>query len=170
MDKVGISGDDKQNILGGHTEEMAEMKKRAPFDWQKNFDANSGRYKENIAASLAGIEANESRGNARASQRNNLKGQIYSDLLSQGVPQSEARNLANQLYTQGQTSYQGMKGTAKGMQNGLNTMQNMMLMMGDEQQQSFGEFQQNRMQIQMHQRALRMQALSRSRFGLRGMR
>lgn len=170
MDKAGISGEDKQNILGGHTEEMAEMKKRAPFDWQKNFDANSERYKENIAASLAGIEANGGRGNARASQRNNLKGQIYSDLLSQGVPQSEARNLANQLYTQGQTSYQGMKGTAKGMQNGLNTMQNMMLMMGDEQQQSFGEFQQNRMQIQMHQRALRMQALTRSRFGLRGMR
>ena len=170
MKSSGVSEEDSKDFRGANMEEMQEKKKRAPYSWQKNLDANRSRYEENIAASFGGMEASGSRGNSGATQRNNLKKQIYSDLLAQGVPRDQASREANRLYGAGQTAYQGMKKDAQGMQNGASTMENMMFAMGDEQQMAFGQFQQNRIQIQMHQSMLRRQAMMRSRYGLRGMR
>jgi hypothetical protein len=167
---MGLSNEDSKDFRGANMEQMQEQKKRAPYSWQKNLDANRSRYEENIAASFGGMEASGSRGNSRATQRNNLKKQIYSDLLAQGVPRDQASRESNRLYGAGQTAYQGMKKDAQGMQNGASTMENMMFAMGDEQQMAFGQFQQNRIQIQMHQSMLRRQAMMRSRYGLRGMR
>lgn len=170
MQNNGSSKEDAAQFAGGMGQEMQEMQKRAPQNWQANFDMNKDRYVANIAASLGGIQANGSRGNARASQTNNLKGQIYSDLVNSGVPANKARELANQLYMEGSGQFRGRMDAASGANNGMNQMQNFMGMLGDEQQMAFGQFQQNRMQIQMHQAMLRRQQLMRSRFSLRGNR
>lgn len=170
MQNNGASEEDAAQFAGGMGQEMQEMQKRAPQNWQANFDMNKDRYVANIAASLGGIQANGSRGNARASQTNNLKGQIYSDLVNSGVPANKARELASQLYMEGNGQFRGRMDAASGANNGMSQMQNFMGMLGDEQQMAFGQFQQNRMQIQMHQTMLRRQQLMRSRFGLRGNR
>jgi uncharacterized protein (DUF2267 family) len=170
MQNSGASKEDAAQFANGMGQEMGEMQKRAPQNWQASFDMNKDRYVANIAASLGGIQANGSRGNARASQTNNLKGQIYSDLVNSGVPANKARELANQLYMEGNGQFRGRMDAASGASNGMSQMQNFMGMLGDEQQMAFGQFQQNRMQIQMHQAMLRRQALMRSRFGMRGNR
>jgi hypothetical protein len=167
----GASNEDAIEFSGGKDNaDLKEVQRRAPQNWEANFDMNKDRYVANIAASLGGIQANGSRGNARASQTNNLKGQIYSDLVNSGVPANKARELANQLYMEGNGQFRGRMDAASGASNGMSQMQNFMGMLGDEQQMAFGQFQQNRMQIQMHQTMLRRQALMRSRFGMRGNR
>jgi len=167
----GASNEDAIEFSGGKDNaDLKEVQRRAPQNWEANFDMNKDRYVANIAASLGGIQANGSRGNARASQTNNLKGQIYSDLVNSGVPANKARELANQLYMEGNGQFRGRMDAASGASNGMSQMQNFMGMLGDEQQMAFGQFQQNRMQIQMHQAMLRRQALMRSRFGMRGNR
>ena len=157
-------------FVGAAGEAMGEMQKNATLPWQQNFSANQDRYTANIAASLGGIDGNGARGRYKAQQINNLKSQIYQDLISSGVPPARARGLAAQLYTQGRGQYKGMSDAAIGADNGMSPMMNFMSMLGEEQQMAFGQMMQNRFQIQMQQSMLRRNALNRSRFGLRGTR
>lgn len=149
--------------------EMNELaQKRAMLPWQQQYMANEGRYVENIAASFGGIDAN-SRGRARDAQRGNLRAMILQDLISSGVPMRKAQELAGTLYQQGYARYSGMM-DASNNENGFSNMQNFMMMLGEEQQMAFGQFQQNRIMIQMQQSALRRNAWARSRAGFRGSR
>lgn len=164
----GLLGDAAGDIMPAVNEQMADMRQRAPKAWQQRFQENRGTYVQNIAASYGGIMASGSRGRYRNRQVANLSGEIYNDLIASGVPASQARGLAAELQGQGQDAFNQQWNDAR-VPNGMSQMQNFMMGLGEEQQMMFGQFNQNAMQIQMHQQMLRKQRMMRTRFGLRGM-
>lgn len=164
----GENGDISE-IMNPLAEGMNEANRQAMTPWQQTYLANKNRYVSNIAASFGGIQANGSQGRLRNTQRNNLKASIVEDLISSGVPAVKARQLAEGLYSEGYASYKGNMDAAN-MNNGFSNMENFVMMLGDEQQLAFSQFQQNRIMIQMQQSALRRNAWMRNRAGLRGSR
>lgn len=164
----GYLGDAADTLMPALNEDMRQAQRMAPQTWQQRFAANQQRYVENIAASYGGIKASGSRAQYRQRQIANLSGEIYNDLIASGVPAVQARNLAGQLQGMGLDRFNQRFADSK-IPNGFSQMQNFMMGLGEEQQMMFGEFNQNAMQIQMHQQMLRMQRMRRTRFGLRGM-
>ena len=170
LSENGASNVTVNNIMNPMAEEMQQQSNNAPRQWQKVVEENQERWVSNIAASLGGIRSN-SRGRAATQQTNNLKQQVYYDLVNSGVPPDAARALSAQLFAQGQSQFQSMYGQAGEMRgNGMSQMQNFMYMMGEEQQMAFGQMQQSAVEIQMQRSALRQMGWQRSRFGLRGVR
>ena len=173
IDRIGqqmsrYMGDAAKDVMPGEKDDMKEAQRRAPQTWQERFSENARTYEANIAASYGGIKASGSRGQYRNRQVANLKGEIYNDLIRTGVPAEQARQLTGQLQGFGEAQFNQRWADSK-VPNGMNQMQNFMMGMGDEQQMMFGQFNQNAMQIQMHQQMLRQQRMRRTRFGLRGM-
>lgn len=164
----GLLGDAAEGIMPSQNEQMADTQRRAPKAWQQRYMQNRGGYIQNIAASFGGIKASGTRGRERSMQIANLSGEIYNDLIRSGVPAAQARGLAEELKGDGRDAFRQQWGDAN-MPNGMNQMQNFMMGLGEEQQMMFGQFNQNAMQIQMHQQMLRQQRMRRTRFGLRGM-
>jgi hypothetical protein len=165
---AGYMGDAAGDLMPGEMDEMREAQRRGSRQWQRNFEQNEGRYISNIAASYGGIKASGTRGNARSQQLANLRSEIYNDLVRSGVPAGRARQLARELDRSGRDTFNEAWADSD-LPNGMNQMQNFMMGLGEEQQMMFGQFNQNAMQIQMHQQMLRQQRMRRTRFGLRGM-
>jgi len=173
IDRIGqqmsrYMGDAAKDVMPGEMDEMRENQRRGAKGWEKNFSANEERYIGNIAASYGGIKASGSQGDIRSKQLSNLRAEIYNDLIRSGVPAGRARQLSRELDRSGRDTFNEAWGDSN-MPNGMNQMQNFMMGLGGEQQQMFGQFNQNAMQIQMHQQMLRQQRMRRTRFGLRGM-
>ena len=164
----GILGDAAEDIMPAQNEQMADIQKRTPKRWQQTYMENRDTYIQNIAASYGGIQASGTRGRNKAMQVANLSGEIYNDLIASGVPAAQARGLAQELQGFGQDAFRKQWGESL-VPNGMSQMQNFMMGLGEEQQMMFGQFNQNAMQIQMHQQMLRKQRMMRTRFGLRGM-
>jgi hypothetical protein len=163
-------GEGLDDIMGSFGKSLEQAQKQAQAPWQQSFAANRGRYVGNIAASFGGIQANAARSNGRTLQRNNLRAMIVEDLLASGVPAAKARELAGELYTEGYGQYRMLQDAAAGMANGMSPAENFMMMLNEEQNMAFSQFQQNRMMIMMQQSALRRNAMVRTRPGFRGSR
>lgn len=157
-------------IMESFGEGIDNARQRAMQPWQQSFQANRGRYVGNIAASFGGIQTNAARGNGRTMQRNNLKAMIIEDLVASGVPAAQAQKLAGELYTEGYGQFRMLNDAASGMANGLSSTENFMMMLNEEQNLAFSQFQQNRMMIMQQQSALRRNAWVRTRPGFRGSR